>query len=253
MTNILVMLAKEFQIGMNIKKDKTKYSNPPKGWIMAEKFDGYRALFRYEIINGKPIGKFYSRNNKPFNAPKWFLESMPPYNLLQDKILDGELWAGRDNFQHMGPVRKKIPIPEEWLTIQFQVYDVIGENITFVQRLKYLKKIVNFTQKAWKIRLKKEEFYLPNEETLEPPLIFAQQTKIKSEKMMRKYYQNIIDNGGEGIMIKHPESLYENGRSSYMLKVKPAFDRECIVIDYKLGEGKYTGLLGSFICKPFHF
>ena len=150
----------------------------------------------------------------------------------------------------MWPVRIKIPNPEEWLSIQYQVYDVIGENIPFVQRLKDLKKIVNFTQKAWKIRLKNEEFYLPNEETIEPPLIFAQQTKIKSEEMMRKYYQNIIDNGGEGIIIKHPESLYENGRSSYMLKVKPAFDRECIIIDYKLGEGKYTGLLGSFICKP---
>ena len=250
MIKIPVMLAKELQIGMIIKKDKTKYSKPPKGWLMAEKFDGFRALFLYEIINGEPVGKFYSRNNKPFNAPDWFLESMPPYNLLQDKILDGELWAGRDNFQFMGPVRKKIPIPEEWLTIQYQVYDVIGENIPFVQRLKDLKKIVNFTQKAWNIRLKNEEFYLPNEETIEPPLIFAQQTKIKSEKMMREYYQNIIDNGGEGIIIKHPESLYENGRSSYMLKVKPAFDRECIIIDYKLGEGKYTGLLGSFICKP---
>ena len=250
MIKIPVMLAKELQIGMIIKKDKTKYSKPPKGWLMAEKFDGFRALFLYEIINDEPVGKFYSRNNKPFNAPDWFLESMPPYNLLQDKILDGELWAGRDNFQFMGPVRKKIPIPEEWLSIQYQVYDVIGENIPFVQRLKDLKKIVNFTQKAWNIRLKNEEFYLPNEETIEPPLIFAQQTKIKSEKMMREYYQNIIDNGGEGIIIKHPESLYENGRSSYMLKVKPAFDRECIITDYKLGEGKYTGLLGSFICKP---
>ena len=250
MVKIPVMLAKELLNGMIIKKDKTKYSKPPKGWLMAEKFDGFRALFLYEIINGEPVGKFYSRNNKPFNAPDWFIESMPPYNLLQGKILDGELWAGRDNFQNMGPVRKKIPIPEEWLSIQYQVYDVIGENIPFVQRLKDLKKIVNFTKKAWKIRLKNEEFYLPNEETLEPPLIFAQQTKIKSEKMMREYYQNIIDNGGEGIIIKHPESLYENGRSSYMLKVKPAFDRECIIIDYKLGEGKYTGLLGSFICKP---
>lgn len=250
MVKIPVMLAKELLNGMIIKKDKTKYSKPPKGWLMAEKFDGFRALFLYEIINGEPVGKFYSRNNKPFNAPDWFIESMPPYNLLQGKILDGELWAGRDNFQNMGPVRKKIPIPEEWLSIQYQVYDVIGENIPFVQRLKDLKKIVNFTKKAWKIRLKNEEFYLPNEETLEPPLIFAQQTKIKSEKMMREYYQNIIDNGGEGIIIKHPESLYENGRSSYMLKVKPAFDRECIIIDHKLGEGKYTGILGSFICKP---
>ena len=34
-----------------------------------------------------------------------------------------------------------------------------------------------------------------------------------------------------------------------MLKYKPSFDREAIIIDYKLGEGKYKGLLGSFICR----
>ena len=56
MIKIHVMLAKELLIGMIIKKDKTKYSKPPKGWLMAEKFDGFRALFLYEIINGKPVG-----------------------------------------------------------------------------------------------------------------------------------------------------------------------------------------------------
>ena len=250
MEKLIVMLAKELELGMNIKNDTSKFSTPPLEWIMSEKFDGYRALFRYEIIDGKPIGKFYSRNRKPFNAPDWFLESMPPYNLLQDKIIDGELWAGRENFQLMGIVRKKIPIPEEWLSIQYQVYDITNLKIPFVKRLKELKKIVNFTQKAWNIRLKNEDFYIPDNETLEPPLIFAKQIKITSEKMMKEYYQTIIDNGGEGIMIKHPQSLYVNGRSSYMLKFKPAFDREGIIIDHKPGEGKYTGLLGSFICRP---
>ena len=35
-----------------------------------------------------------------------------------------------------------------------------------------------------------------------------------------------------------------------MLKYKPVFDEEAIIIDYKLGKGKYEGLLGAFICKP---
>ena len=132
MNKMILMLAKELQIGMIIKKDKTKYSKPPKGWLMAEKFDGFRALFLYEIINDKPVGKFYSRNNKPFNAPEWFLESMPSPDLLGDRILDGELWAGREQFQLMGIVRKKEPIPEEWLNIQFQVYDIIGDDKIFI-------------------------------------------------------------------------------------------------------------------------
>jgi len=249
MNKLSVMLAKEYQIGMTgHKKDTSEFKIPPIYWWMSEKFDGYRCLFRYDE-NG--IGHFYSRASKEFNAPEWFLESMPPYNLLGNKIIDGELWAGRDNFQLMGIVRKKIPIPEEWINIQYQVYDITNGEGTFINRLKDLKHIVNFTQKSWLVRKKRntDELFYPYSK-LDPPLVFAEQTKITSEEMMKEYYENIIQNGGEGIMIKHPKSLYENGRSSYMLKYKPAFDREAIIIDYKLGEGKYKGLLGSFICKP---
>ena len=252
MAKLSVMLAKEYELGMFLKKDTSKYSKPPKGWIMSEKFDGYRALFRYEEVDGVLVGKFYSRNNKSFNAPEWFLDSMPPPDLLGDKIIDGELWAGRDNFQLMGIVRKKVPIPEEWLNIQYQVYDITNAEGSFVDRLKTLKRIVEFTGKSWSLRLKNEEFYIPEGTEIPPPLVFATQKRITSEKMMKSFYQDIIDNGGEGIMIKHPLSTYENGRSNYMLKYKPAFDREAEIIDYKMGdpESKYSGMLGSFICRP---
>jgi DNA polymerase beta len=252
MAKLSVMLAKEYELGLQIKKDTSKYSKPPNGWIMSEKFDGYRALFRYEEVDGVLVGKFYSRNNKSFNAPDWFLDSMPPPDLLGDKILDGELWAGRDNFQLMGIVRKKVPIPEEWLNIQYQVYDITNGEGGFVDRLKTLKRIVEFTGKSWSLRLKNEDFYIPEGVEIPPPLVFAIQKRITSETMMKSFYQGIIDNGGEGIMIKHPLSAYENGRSNYMLKYKPAFDREAEIIDYKMGDpdSKYKGMLGSFICRP---
>jgi DNA polymerase/3'-5' exonuclease PolX len=250
-TKLSVMLAKEFEMGMTIKKDESKFNQPPEGWWASEKFDGYRALFRYEDDGSGPVGKFYSRAGKPFNAPEWFLRSMPPPNLLGNKILDGELWAGRENFQLMGVVRKKKPVPEEWLSIQYQVYDITNGEGNFTTRLKDLIKIVNFTGKAWQINLKNGEVCIPGDfYGIKPPLVFAKQLKINGKKMMKSFYDDIIENGGEGIMLKHPLSKYENGRSNYLLKYKPAFDREAIIIDYKLGEGKYTGLLGSFICKP---
>ena len=145
MDNLSVMLAKEYELGFTIKKDDSKYSKPPKGWIMSEKFDGYRALFKYEMIDGELVGVFYSRTGKRFMCPQWFLDSMPPPDLLGDNILDGELWAGRDNFQLMGTVRKKEPIDEEWMDIQFYVYDITTIKDTFVERLKKLK----FTNLAW--------------------------------------------------------------------------------------------------------
>ena len=240
-----VQLAKEYVHGMSgSKKDTTSYREPPIHWIMSEKFDGYRALFMYDKDNN---GVFISRSGKSFMAPEWFLESMPPPALLGECILDGELWAGRDNFQMMGVVRKKEPLCEEWIPIQYQVYDITNYKDTFVKRLSKLKDITKACDVRWKI-LKKSLGYPYN--NLDSPLVYASQTQIKSLEQMKQYYEQVVSEGGEGIMMKHPTQLYEKGRSSNLLKYKPVYDRDAIIIDYKLGKGKYSSMLGAFICKP---
>ena len=85
--------------------------------------------------------------------------------------------------------------------------------------------------------------------TVECPLIYAKQTKIKSYEQMDKLYKSITQKGGEGIMLKNPKSLYEGGRSANMLKVKPSFDIEAVIVDYTQGKGKYNKKLGGFVCK----
>jgi len=236
MAKLSFMLANEYHKGMTLSKDTSPYSTPPLSWYMSEKYDGYRARF-----NSKDRS-FYSRQNKLFSSPEWFRYSIP-----EDVCFDGELWAGRENFQLMGVVRKKIPIDEEWMNIQYIVYDLPTLNESFETRYQKLQTIVADANKRWN-RVRKELEYPLN--TLECPLVLATQIKITSEPMMESYYQKIIQEGGEGIMIKHPLSEYSNGRTSMMLKYKPTFDAEAIIIDYKEGCGKYKGMLGGFICQP---
>jgi len=211
---------------------------------MSEKFDGYRALFHYDE-EGR--GVFTSRAGKSFLAPEWFLESMPTQKTLGNHVLDGELWAGRDNFQLMGTVRKKEPIDEEWIQIQYQVYDITNLEDSFAGRLKTLRSYVTMSRKRWTSLKKRLGYPYHN---LECPIVYAEQTKITSLKQMKSYYEAVIEGGGEGIMMKHPQMLYEGGRSSYLLKYKPVYDREALIVDYKEGKGKYKGVLGAFICKP---
>ena len=110
-----VMLAKNYEKGMKgSRKDNTEFAKPPEGWTASEKYDGYRALFYYNE-NGNPV--FESRAGKPFIAPEIFLSAMPPAKLLKGRILDGELWAGGENFDALGAVRRKDPNPEDWLDI----------------------------------------------------------------------------------------------------------------------------------------
>ena len=239
------MLAKEYEKGMKgSSKDETEFRVPPLGWFMSEKFDGYRCLIFYDNT-GRLV--FISRAQKEFNVPEWFKEAMPSQKLLKGRVLDGELWAGRENFQLMGAVRKKVPVDEEWLNISFNVYDITNTGKTFLERQKDLIRIVKVTKTVWD-KNKKELPYPFN--NYDSPLVYTEQMKITSIKRMEDYYKSIIEKGGEGIMLKHPLSMYKGGRSSEMLKYKPSFDREGIIVDYKEGKGKYENMLGGFVCKP---
>lgn len=229
------MLAKDYHPGMPFPKSATG-PPPPIGWYWSEKFDGYRAQWMDDDQ------EFYSRAMKLFISPEWFKLAMPP------KVrIDGELWVGRENFEHMGVVRRKEPEDEDWIPVKFMAYDLPDVDKPFSERIKILNKVVKDNETRWKIIRKK--FPEPFNE-LECPLVFAPQTKIKSEEQMMEAYKKITQKGGEGIMIKQGESAYCDGRSSLMLKLKPSFDEEGIIVDYSEGKGKYTGLLGGFVCQP---
>tara|TARA_B100000900_G_scaffold416030_1_gene448593 strand:+ start:70 stop:2262 length:2193 start_codon:yes stop_codon:yes gene_type:complete len=286
MSDIPVMLAKEYEPGKAIKNDTTGFAEPPLGWKASEKFDGYRALFRYLVLGGVVTPKFYSRQGNEFTPPQWFLDAMPSYKILGDKILDGELWAGKENFQMMGVVRKKVPQQKkkpvmrtktkdakktaayekkvqkwekdhqekmdawakEWNKIEYHVYDIVNGEGHFSQRLKELESITDKHSKDWSKKAAKIDF--PETVDKRCRVVLTEQHTITSLEQMKQLYEGLLKQGAEGIMLKHPESPYEGKRSSYMQKYKPAFDREAMIIDYKLGDGKYTGLLGSFVCQP---
>jgi len=236
MSDVKFMLAKDYIKGMKTPKNDSDCC-PPDKWVCSEKFDGYRSRYM-----GKDDKVFLSRQHKQFNAPDWFRFAMPP-----NKNIDGELWVGREDFQKMGVVRKKDPDPTEWKVVKYVVYDLPDEKKPFYERYKMLQEIVRVNNERWmNIRKKLPEEY----HDVDCPVILAEQTIILNHDHLDEMYQKIIKAGGEGVMIKHPDSMYENGRSNYMLKVKPSFDEEAVIIDYKLGRGKYSGLLGAFICKP---
>jgi DNA ligase-1 len=55
----------------------------------------------------------------------------------------------------------------------------------------------------------------------------------------------VVREGGEGVMLRKPESVYEAGRSPTLLKVKPFDDAEATVIAHEPGKGKFAGKLGA--------
>lgn len=186
------------------------------GWYASEKLDGVRAIF-----DGK---SFWTRNGNRLDAPYNFtapLEKLP----LHGRYLDGELYLGRGRFNECsGIVRRH---DDAWWGIQFHVFDLISERDSFAIRNDNLKLIV-------------EDFNIPH-------LVYVEQDIITCLDDITVWHEQITSIGGEGIMLKNPHSMYEQKRSSNLLKMKDFKEMEAICVGYEPGKGKYDGLVGSLV------
>ena len=60
-----------------------------------------------------------------------------------------------------------------------------------------------------------------------------------------KELDRVTAKGGEGVMLRDPESLYEGRRSDSLLKVKKFDDAEATVIGHEKGTGRCSAMLGA--------
>lgn len=231
-----VLLAKTYY-----KQDGTPATDPT-GWWQSEKLDGYRAVWTGS--------KFVSRAGKEFVAPQWFKDLMPP------KVpLDGELWMGRQGFEEMGGIRMKIPDDKVWIKVQYHVFDLPTVTQPFEARKDLIEVLTHHLTDAAReiIPRKYPAVWSLISDIFKPghwkPVLPVAHKKVKNKAHIKADLDAIVAKGGEGLMLRKPESLYEPKRSSTLLKVKKAFDTECRIIGYKPGAGKYKGKLGAFKCQ----
>lgn len=184
----------------------------PTGWWMSEKLDGVRAYW-----DGQ---RLYSRLGNPFVAPRWFTEALPPHPL------DGELWSGRKRFQRTVSIVRRQDASEEWKHIRYLVFDAPGLALPFEDRLEscrsWLKDGADHSQ-------------------------VLEHNPCRGLEHLRQELLRVEAEGGEGLMLRRPGSLYEVGRSWTLLKVKSFRDAEAIVIGHQAGEGRHQGRLGALL------
>jgi DNA ligase-1 len=59
----------------------------------------------------------------------------------------------------------------------------------------------------------------------------------------------VVRGGGEGVMIRQPDSPYEPKRSGSLLKVKPLHDAEALVIGHEPGTGRNRSTIGALVAR----
>jgi DNA ligase-1 len=77
----------------------------------------------------------------------------------------------------------------------------------------------------------------------------AQKWEAKTKDELMPIYEQIVANGGEGVIMKDPFHVYECKRSKSWIKFKEVQDCDLVVTGWYPGEGKREGFIGGFMCK----
>ena len=182
-------------------------------WV-SEKYDGVRGFW-----DGQ---KLFTRGGQPVNAPAWFTANWPT------TPLDGELWAGRGQFQKaLSTVRQQTPDDSAWRGIKFMVFDLPTEPGSFTERLTTLNNAVAKLAVPW--------------------VQAVPQSKVASHAALQSQLKQVSKAGAEGLMLHRGSSLYKGLRNDDLLKVKTHDDAEAKVIAHIPGKGKNAGQLGALL------
>ncbi len=191
-------------------------------WVMSEKLDGMRAYW-----NGHQL---VSRGGKIINAPEWFIRNFPPFEL------DGELWTKRNDFENIVSIVRRQQPDDRWSQITYRIFEVPKQTGGLLDRLSVLQLYL------------KERSQSSDQENLSHLLIIPQ-IKIKNQQHLDAFFQHVLSQGGEGVVIRDPVAIYQTGRLKNALKRKSYQDAECEVAGYQPGRGKYQGQVGALKCR----
>ena len=185
------------------------------GWLMSEKLDGVRAYW-----DGK---KLISRGGVELQAPSWFTQNFPPFEM------DGELWSKEGDFENIVSIVKQKEPNDGWKKLTYNIFEVPHEKGGLAQRLFAL------------------EQYLKHHHAMYVSII--PQIVCQDNAHLMAFLKTVEKRGGEGVVVRHPQTLYVAKRDSNSLKVKSFYDAECEVLEHHKGKGKYKNVLGSLTCK----
>jgi DNA ligase-1 len=156
----------------------------PLGWYVTEKLRDVRAYW-----DGS---KFWTRGGNIIEAPKWLTDGLP------NVPLDGGIYAGRCKVETVARLAVQ---NNRWIegVHQFRIYDSPAHIGTHPERMAIAAAAVRHCPHA---------------------RVVAVDT-IKDRREVMSRLLGVLDDGGEGLMLRNPDVIfYEQGRTRNLLKVK---------------------------------
>lgn len=230
------------QLATDSEKHTAKMKGPKR---IEQKLDGVRVL----AVMTKTTVNLYSRNGKPFENFPHIVEAL---DLIKNKfaklfqshphgfVLDGEIIG--ESFQAlMKQAQRKSDVQTEGMV--YSVFDWIP--------------LADFERGFWNAqqhkRLARLEEYRAVFESTDCVCIMDGITvdldSAEGHDVMRRYAEDAVEAGFEGIMIKDLDAPYECRRSTFWMKLKPVYDYDLKVIAVEEGTGRNVGKLGALVCE----
>ena len=230
------------QLATDSEKHTAKMTGPKR---IEQKLDGVRVL----AVVTKTTVNLYSRNGKPFDNFPHIVESLEDIKNKFAKILqlhphgfvlDGEIIG--ESFQAlMKQAQRKSDVQTTGMT--YSIFDILSladfergfSNLQQYKRLDLLEGYRAVFDSTDCVRLM---------DGIEVDLDTAE-----GHDIMRRYAEDAVEAGFEGIMIKDLEAPYECRRSTFWMKWKPTITVDLNIVGFEEGTGRNAGRLGAIICE----
>jgi DNA ligase-1 len=264
-------------------------------WWASEKLDGTRAFWDGGMSRGadtmsvpwanifhpktgelkknlKPIATgLWSRYGNPIIAPDWWLNQLPSI------LLDGELFAGRGNFQTCRSIVAGNEPGPDWDKIQYAVYGAPPIKVVFrdgeiknpnFHRILDKAEIWDWCQLERATGKFEDMVFFPEDHYFQDELEFLQkylpgcsdvvylhkqvQLLCNPAADLKRMMKDILKLGGEGVVVRSPTQQWFPKRMKGLLKCKPTFDGLAKVAGFTSGRktdkgSKLLGLIGAII------
>jgi ATP-dependent DNA ligase len=209
--------------------------------MLAHKYEDYKEKIKFPLASQKKLDGvrciirkdgMWSRNGKQIVSVPHIFESLKPlFESNPDLIFDGELFALKESCDFnkiISCVKKTKPTEEDLIEskkyIQYWVYDLPSNSGSFISRYKELLSL-----------------NLPN------TCVVVSVDQVDNMNDVDAYYEDYVNAGFEGQMLRVLDSPYQNKRSKYLLKHKSFMDNEYVILDILEGQGKLTGKAGTMV------
>ena len=210
--------------------------------ICEEKYDGVRVI---AFVSGEDV-KFYTRAFNEINPiylkkiSEECLRLIKKSDLLGDWFFDGELTD----------INRKSVSGKVNQMLKGKPAETIGDDLIFnvfdledADTLKSGRGIIPFF-----IRRKTLEGVFKNSTDI-ISLVLAESFTTKEKEDIYVCYKKIVEKGGEGVILKNPDHVYECKRSKNWIKLKEVNECDLVIKGWYPGEGKREGFIGGFICE----